>query len=88
MKWNRIWKRHTTNYRLPAIVLVEMKKKTAASLEIEPLLVHKKEEEHGKNNTSLAIYSVLLEVLQNRPTHLYQFLQNKNHRLCVFYYSN
>ena len=97
MKWNRIWKRYNTNYGLPAMVLSE-KKKTTASLENEPLHKNKKkkeekeehehEHEHGKKNISLVIYPILLEVLQNRPTHLYQFLQNENHRLSECYSSN
>ena len=41
--------------------------------------------EHGKKTISLAIYPVLLEILQNRPTHLYRFLQNENNRLCEYY---
>jgi len=87
MEWNRIWKRYNTNYGLPAIILAEKEKKTTSSLENEPLRKKKKieEEEHGKKDISLVIYPVLLEVLQNRPTHLYQFLQNENHRLCEYY---
>ena len=80
MKWNRIWKRCNTNYGLPAIV------ETTDSLEIEPLRKKIEEEEkHGKKDISLAIYPVLLEVLQYRPTHLYRFLQNENDRLCEYY---
>ena len=87
MKWNLIWKRYNTNYGLPtAIVLSEKKKKTTVSHEIESLRKKKKKkkEEHGKKIISLVIYPVLLEVLQNRPTHLYQFLRNENYRLCEY----
>jgi len=78
MKGNRIWKRYNANYGLPALILAETKKKmTTASLE-----------KHEKKNLSLVIYPILLEVLQNRPTHLYQFLQNENHRLSECYSSN
>jgi len=86
MKWNRIWKRYNTNYGLPAIILAEKEKKTfTASIENEPLRKKRKMEqkEHGKKNITLDIYPVLLEILQNRLTHLYQFLQNENQRLTL-----